>query len=303
MTPGKEMEGWYGAEASVLRPLEISLLGSSRWDCVSDNPLWFLSGSSIYKADGEVFQLAPGYVALKGYNCGLKVSVAGLVAVIDMVVTSFIEGGPLIDVMARAGGFRNADDMERVCRNGGMPQQNLYKILDVVKGCKCKATHLGHTKKIKAFGAAANSQDSAFEIDGKWTTVDEYYTKLALSSDPKYLKYKLALEQNRGRLRYPGLPCVNVGNKAKAILIPPELLWLHKGKQKQTDASTAQLIRHAAIKPDERFRNIIATGQSSIINKLREEEGFGMTGISTRPLQLDTTLLPPPKIKYVYVCV
>ena len=47
---------------------------------------------------------------MRGYYAGLKSCLAGLTLVSDMTVTCFLVGGPIINVMYAAAGYKSAND-------------------------------------------------------------------------------------------------------------------------------------------------------------------------------------------------
>lgn len=65
-----------------------------------------------------------------------------------------------------------------------------------------------------------------------------------------------------------------------------------------TPDMTAELIKIAAVKPEERFSTLLAPGPSNIINVLNQVPGFGMSGIENRPIELQAIMLPNAKIRY-----
>lgn len=300
-TPGDSLAEWQSADAGVLRALNVALLSRSRWESTKDSPEWYLCGAKIFQASGRAVELAPGFVALRGFNAGLKICMAGLVCVADLTVGVFLQGGSLLDIMWKVCGFRSLNDMVDASKKGGFTRQRIDGLTAVVKSVRCKVTHLGHTKKIKGLGPAANSPESEFEQDGVKMTVDKYFALMCNSTDPSKAAYKIALP--KGGLLYPSLPCLNVGTNTRPILMPAELIFIRSGQIRSNLAPdmTAALIKEAAVKPAERFAQLLNGGNgdgNNIISVLQREPGFGMCGISNQPIQMQGILLPPAKIKY-----
>ena len=216
---------------------------------------------------------------------------AGLVLVCDMSVSCFLTGGSLITVMANAGGYRTVDEMIREAERDGIPRQILAKINDVIKQAKVKSRHLGQSKKIKTLGPVANSSESAFDVEGKRMTVAEYFEHMAVS------------KRNYKPLKFPFLPTINVGSNSKPNLIPVELVDVASGQcrsNKMTGDMTAQTIKYAAVRPDERQKFISGPneGIASILRTDKTAIAYGLDKLSTDAMICNATILPPARIRY-----
>ena len=104
-------------------------------------------------------------------------------------------------------------------------------------------------------------------------------------------------------MKFPFLPTINVGSNSKPILIPVELVTVIGGQSrasKVTGDMTAQMIKYAAVRPDERQKFITSPtdGISSILNSDPTASAFGLNKISLEPLKCNASLLPPAKIRY-----
>ncbi len=144
-----------------VQALDIALLSFARWQAGENLPTWILSGPKAFRSDGTSFQLSPAFIGMLGYYASLKAVMSGLVLVSDISVTCFLTGGNLVDIMCGIGGYRNQQDMlddslsqQRQGNSAGLGKQRLTKIEDCLKGCKIRLTHLGHSKKLKMFGAS-----------------------------------------------------------------------------------------------------------------------------------------------------
>ena len=116
---------------------------------------------------------------MMGYKASLKASNAGLAVCIDISVSVFLKGGPLLHMVAAALRFADVQDMVRTSTkafseqerrlpsssshssssasaattmNYGLPSDAVAKLLESFKGAKVLLTHLGHFKKIHGFG-------------------------------------------------------------------------------------------------------------------------------------------------------
>ena len=303
LTPSNGIAGWSRVDQSIVRALDTSLLAFARWQLISDSPTWFLVGSKAFRANGQSFRLTASYVAMRGYYAGLKTCLAGLVLVCDMSVTSFLAGGEMVQLMAQVGGFRDVNHLvSESSRQGGLANKFIDDLNKAFKNCKCKVTHLGHWKKVKMMGPPANSSESAFDLDGKRINVADYFVKMAKEKQ----EYTNALKGGGGRLKYPSLPTVNVGTKDKPVLVPAELVIIPSGQcmsNKMDPMMTAEIIKHAAVRPHERFNYITdndGSGQS-VVNILRNDptaKAFGVDGIAAMPMRCASSILPQAKLQY-----
>ena len=224
----------------IIAALDAPLLSFARWGIVEDNPEWFTVGQKAFRSTGEVLSLSPTYNAQKGYYASLKVCLAGLVLVSDMSVSCFLAGGPMIDFMWHCAGYRSLDDMLQDSKGKGIPKQRMDKIAESIKGAKVRVTHLGHFRKAKALGPPANSKESTFSVESVAITVADYYAKMAKVHGSLY---KTALPS--GALKYPSLPCINMGSLTKPVYIPAELIDIPGGQcrsQVCTPDMTAKMI-------------------------------------------------------------
>ena len=62
---------------------------------------------------------------------------------------------------------------------------------------------------------------------GKMVTVAQYFEAKGKSSPLIYGKY-----MNKGKLRYPALPTINIGSAKKPVLVPAELITVPGGQSR-----------------------------------------------------------------------
>jgi hypothetical protein len=302
VSPAQTEDEWcFNQDTTLVRALDSSLLAFARRQLPIDDPEWYLVGNVGYSSTGDTLKLAPGFVAMRGFFVGLKTCLAGLVLVSDMSVSVFLNGGPILNVIADMCGYQNhMDFVDDVCPRGVRPE-HISMINNTLKNTKIKLLHLGHTKKFKSLGPPSNHKDSSFVTDDdRRITVADYYQDMARRS-PAYNTHL-----KNGKLRFPGLPTVNVGSANKPVLIPMELVVVDRGQNfshKCTGDMTAQIIRHAAVVPDERFKNLLGSMGSakSLIGTIKTDEttaAFGVSDFELEPLGVACRLLPPPKLRY-----
>ena len=313
---------WSEQHKPAVAALDVALLSFARWQAGDANPQWLNNGSKIFRyesrlmlthshyscnrAGGTEFPLNDAFKAMLGYYASLKVCKSGLLLVADISVTCFLSGGPLINVMAALGGYRNVQEMvtESLALQGtevlGLNAGRLARIRGVLKGCRVKLVHLGRSKKFKEFGKAANHPESAFDCNGEHLTVAEYYSRQATAGDERYSKY---LAKYQG-LQFPSFPTVNVGTKKKTILMPVELVQIPAGQTRQrTNDNTiaAKIIKHAAMLPNDRMQYLSMVDNTSLMGSLTEDSNcraFGLNSADHKPARLHSTILAPVKLQY-----
>jgi eukaryotic translation initiation factor 2C len=282
-----------GAPNVLLNALDSSILAFARSNVHLDNPDWFLVGSQVFRSSSTQYQISPYLICLQGYYASLKVCMAGLVLVCDMTTSCFLSGGPIINIMVYITRRRDVNDFLQMCSSGSLPREVENAINSVLKGTKIVARHLGQGKKFKSLGPNASY---AFDNNGKRTTVGEYFAELSKTST----KLKALIPQ--GRLKYPGLPCINTGTPAKPVLFPAELIDVVSGQcrlGKMSGQEQGDYIKYSAIRPNERMEFL--SNRENLVNVLRNDptaKAFGTSEINPNPMSVSSRLLPPAKLLY-----
>eukprot|EP01036_Dinobryon_divergens_P026494 gene26494-35157_t len=294
---------WMDLDATLLRAFDTSLFSFARWQQVLDTPSHFLIGSKIFLAASENFRLANCYIAKRGYYASLKSCMAGMCLVVDMSVNCFLASGDMPELMYKACGYRDFDEFYRDCSSSrGLRPDTIAKISKVVKNAKVKTKHTRFWGKVKDVGPRADDTNSAFDVEGKMMTVAQYFELKGKSSPVIYGKYL-----NKGKLRYPALPTINIGSNKKPVWIPAELVTVPGGQSRSQVLDgdmTAQMIRHAAVRPAERFEYITngdGAEKSGIATILRKDEtaiAFGVNNTEIGPMSVPAHILPQAKLRY-----
>jgi hypothetical protein len=198
-----------------------------------------------------------------------------------------------------AGNFRDEQHFLTECKNGLNPRV-VKQMEEVIKGCKIALKYITYARKAKGLGAPANSEKSAFMYEGKSVTVSQYFEMMA-RRDPMY-----ANAMPGGKLRYPYLPCVNMGSVSKPVLVPCELVLVPNGQCRANVASpdmVAKLIKSSAVNPRDRFAFIEngpqqrSTSTTALIGSSSVSDAFGLN-VSESCLPVGGVLLPPGKLQY-----
>jgi eukaryotic translation initiation factor 2C len=274
--------------------LSTALLSFIRYGAVAGNaPAWFAVGSKAFSASVPSHDLGRGYEARKGFHVSIKQSICGFNLELDMSISCFLVGGPIINVIAAALRLRSPTELlDRWSRAPG--ERDVEAVNAVIKNCKVRLTHLGHTKKCKALGPVANDNKSAFSPDegGQRITVAQYYANMANAKKPNYRT-----------LRHPSLPTINVGSSTRPVLIPLELVEVFPGQCKPgrvTPEMTADMIRLSTSGgPSARFDFI--EGPDSFSHAIRRDDinrTFGLADVEPKPLSVPFKILPAPALQY-----
>jgi eukaryotic translation initiation factor 2C len=189
------------------------------------------------------------------------------------------------------GNYRSIDEMYEHLRERDEPKF-LDTVISLMKSAKIKTNHLGHLKKFKGFGPrCSNFVFDYIDTSGgaKRGTIAEYF-------ESKYLI----------KLKYAAFPSINVGTEKKPQYVPVELISVVAGQSRQKECQnvTAQLIKYAAIKPNDRIKMLRdafeSNGVIGILQADKNSNAFGFTeeSIESKPIKVETRLLPPPKLKY-----
>ncbi|KAK9804875.1 hypothetical protein WJX72_009755 [[Myrmecia] bisecta] len=150
-----------------------------------------------------------------------------------------------------------------------------------------QVVHAGVTKRIYRVKGLSEkgTADLIFENaqEGRQMSVAEYFEE----------RYQI-------KLKYPNLPCLNVGSARKAIYLPPEVCEIVKGQRrlKLDEKQTAEMIKTAAMKPQDRVPQIERSVKE--LGKLTTDptvKAFGMQ-VNDRLMEVDGRILKAPLLQY-----
>ncbi|CAL8468702.1 g8242 [Coccomyxa elongata] len=227
-----------------------------------------------------IFWRDPSKVWL-GYQQSLRPSHAGLTLNVDMAATAFLEPQMVIDFLQKAVGLRSPQDFAHL-----NPMQH-RKATKAITGLRIEVRLGGAFKrkyKVKGLmGKGAGELVFHNEQEAKDMTVADYYA-----------------ERYNVRLKYPEVPCINVGTPTKPVWLPPEICWIVEGQRrlKLDERQTAEMIKTAAQRPQERKDYI----QKCIKDFARLPndpvvEAFKLT-LDPDLLKVEGRQLPPPELQY-----
>jgi eukaryotic translation initiation factor 2C len=152
--------------------------------------------------------------------------------------------------------------------------------MDEFRGREIKTATGGFRKKIQSLGP-----DSSYQFE--WNKPNGQKVKISIKD---YMKQHYKID-----LKYPQLPCVNLG---KMALVPMELCRTElKHQKKLTDRQTADVIKQTAVKATERLSYIQNWINKSSIDKDPILKEFNID-VSLKLVEVDGRVLEAPDIAY-----
>lgn len=164
------------------------------------------------------------------------------------------------------------------------------KFTKEIKGLKIEITHCGAMRRkyrvCNVTRRPAQMQSFPLQLENGQTvecTVAKYFLD----------KYKM-------KLRYPHLPCLQVGQEHKHTYLPLEVCNIVAGQRcikKLTDMQTSTMIKATARSAPDREREINSLVRRADFNNDAYVQEFGLT-ISNSMMEVRGRVLPPPKLQY-----
>ncbi|KAH8018342.1 hypothetical protein HPB51_003063 [Rhipicephalus microplus] len=241
-------------------------------------------GRSFFKPPlpNQAHSLGGGREVWFGYYTSVRPAQWKPMLNVDMSATAFYEPQPVISFMCKilsdgrremtAADFRDLRDFQNVRLNKEL------------KGLRIKVTHLPYPRKYKVVRVTKEpAKRLLFDMeDGSRCSVADYF-------------------QNRyGRLVYPNLPCIQVGNLAHPVYLPLEVCEIVEGqhcRKKLNENQTSEMIKRTAQPPAKRFNEIRQSVRDLVGSNDQCLREFNIK-ISTEPTQLKGRVLEPPSLVF-----
>ncbi|CAD7705067.1 unnamed protein product [Ostreobium quekettii] len=240
-------------------------------------------GRSLYFWDPSKRQpLGGGAEAWVGYHQSLRPCQFGLVLNVDSAATGFIEPDNLVEFIRKVLGMQPN-------RIGHLQPREYRKLKKALLGIRVKKEHRHgkHCNKERIRGVTETSADRTMF----WNAQEKQDVSVASYFAKAYRK-----------LDYPNLPCIDVGNDKRQILLPAEVCTIIPGqrRKKLDEGQTASMIKMAAQNPASRKQHI----EYSVANHARLvndpcAKAFRMK-INPKMLELQARVLPQPRLQYGY---
>uniref|UniRef100_A0A8B9DR40 Protein argonaute-2 n=1 Tax=Anser cygnoides TaxID=8845 RepID=A0A8B9DR40_ANSCY len=243
-------------------------------------------GRSFFTAsEGCSNPLGGGREVWFGFHQSVRPSLWKMMLNIDVSATAFYKAQPVIEFVCEVLDFKSIEEQQKP-----LTDSQRVKFTKEIKGLKVEITHCGQMKRkyrvCNVTRRPASHQTFPLQQENGQTvecTVAQYFKD----------RHKLVL-------RYPHLPCLQVGQEQKHTYLPLEVCNIVAGQRcikKLTDNQTSTMIRATARSAPDRQEEISKLMRSASFNTDPYVREFGimvkdeMTDVTGRVLQ-------PPSILY-----
>ncbi|CAK1540116.1 unnamed protein product [Leptosia nina] len=243
-------------------------------------------GRSFFSSpEGYYHPLGGGREVWFGFHQSVRPSQWKMMLNIDVSATAFYKAQPVIEFMCEVLDIRDINDQRKP-----LTDSQRVKFTKEIKGLKIEITHCGAMKRkyrvCNVTRRPAQMQSFPLQLENGQTvecTVAKYFLD----------KYKM-------KLRYPHLPCLQVGQEHKHTYLPLEVCNIVPGQRcikKLTDMQTSTMIKATARSAPDREREINNLVRRANFNTDLYVKEFGLT-ISNNMMEVRGRVLPPPKLQY-----
>jgi len=243
-------------------------------------------GRSFFSSpDGYSHALGGGREVWFGFHQSVRPSQWKMTLNIDVSATAFYKAQPVIEFMCEVLEIQNLNENRKP-----LSDSHRVKFTKEIKGLKIEITHCGSMRRkyrvCNVTRRAAQMQSFPLQLENGQTvecTVAKYF----------YDKYKL-------RLKYPHLPCLQVGQEHKHTYLPLEVCNIVSGQRcikKLTDTQTSTMIRATARSAPDREREIANLVTKADFNNDPYVKEFDLQ-ISQTMMEVKGRVLPPPRLQY-----
>ncbi|XP_018899039.1 protein argonaute-2 isoform X2 [Bemisia tabaci] len=244
-------------------------------------------GRSFFSSpDGYYHPLGGGREVWFGFHQSVRPSQWKMMLNIDVSATAFYKAQPAIEFMCEVLDIRDVNEQQRK----PLTDSQRVKFTKEIKGLKIEITHCGTMRRkyrvCNVTRRPAQMQSFPLQLENGQTvecTVAKYFLD----------KYKM-------KLRYPHLPCLQVGQEHKHTYLPLEVCNIVAGQRcikKLTDMQTSTMIKATARSAPDREREINNLVRRADFNNDSYVQEFGLT-ISNNMMEVRGRVLPPPKLQY-----
>ncbi|XP_076639540.1 protein argonaute-1 [Colletes latitarsis] len=243
-------------------------------------------GRSFFSTpDGYYHPLGGGREVWFGFHQSVRPSQWKMMLNIDVSATAFYKAQPVIEFMCEVLDIRDINEQKKP-----LTDSQRVKFTKEIKGLKIEITHCGTMRRkyrvCNVTRKPAQMQSFPLQLENGQTvecTVAKYFLD----------KYKM-------KLRYPHLPCLQVGQEHKHTYLPLEVCNIVAGQRcikKLTDMQTSTMIKATARSAPDREREINNLVRRADFNNDSYVQEFGLT-ISNNMVEVRGRILAPPKLQY-----
>ncbi|OLY85592.1 Protein argonaute-3 [Smittium mucronatum] len=242
----------------------------------------FKVGRSFY-TNADKRSLGEGIDLWRGVFQSIKAGMSKLYLNLDIANTAFLMDGSLIGFVLEVLRLRSPDDLR-----GRSGPETWHQINRMIKGTTMIMLHRGRgSAKFKAKGISSlNAEQITFD------KIDPVTNETHQVSVKDYLRDKFNIA-----LKFPFLPCIEF---RKNNFLPMELCDLapgHHYKRKLNEMQTAEMIKHACLKPQQRQELIQRNFDDMNLSRSQAMKAFNFQ-VDSRLIQLKARLLPTPELHY-----
>ncbi|XP_037080331.1 protein argonaute-2-like [Pollicipes pollicipes] len=245
-------------------------------------------GRSFFSApEGYYHPLGGGREVWFGFHQSVRPSQWKMMLNIDVSATAFYKSQAVIEFMCEVLDIREVSEQRKP-----LTDSQRVKFTKEIKGLKIEITHCGTMRRkyrvCNVTRRPAQMQSFPLQLDNGQTvecTVAKYF-----------------LDKYRMKLRFPHLPCLQVGQEHKHTYLPLEVCTIVAGQRcikKLTDMQTSTMIKATARSAPDREREI-----NTLIRKVWADfntdpyvQEFGLN-IEQKMMDVRGRVLPPPRLQY-----
>lgn len=243
-------------------------------------------GRSFFSApDNYYHPLGGGREVWFGFHQSVRPSQWKMMLNIDVSATAFYKAQAVIEFMCEVLDIREIGEQRKP-----LTDSQRVKFTKEIKGLKIEITHCGTMRRkyrvCNVTRRPAQMQSFPLQLENGQTvecTVAKYF-----------------LDKYRMRLRFPHLPCLQVGQEHKHTYLPLEVCNIVAGQRcikKLTDMQTSTMIKATARSAPDREREINSLVRKADFNNDPYMKEFGLE-ISTAMIEVRGRVLPPPRLQY-----
>lgn len=245
-------------------------------------------GRSFFSApEGYYHPLGGGREVWFGFHQSVRPSQWKMMLNIDVSATAFYKSQSVIEFMCEVLDIREVSEQRKP-----LTDSQRVKFTKEIKGLKIEITHCGSMRRkyrvCNVTRRPAQMQSFPLQLENGQTiecTVAKYF-----------------LDKYRMKLRFPHLPCLQVGQEHKHTYLPLEVCTIVAGQRcikKLTDMQTSTMIKATARSAPDREReiNTLIRKVWADFNKDPYVQEFGLN-IEQRMMDVRGRVLPPPRLQY-----
>ncbi|XP_048590350.1 protein argonaute-2 [Nematostella vectensis] len=236
--------------------------------------------------DGYDFPLEGGREVWFGFHQSIRPSQWKMLLNIDVSATAFYKCQSVVEFMCEVLRIRK-DDLEK---HAPLNDADRLRFTREIKGLKVEITHCGPMKRKYRVINVTKQPAQALQFP---LTLESGQT--AQITVARYFQ-----DKHKQRLRYPHLPCLQVGQEQRHTYLPLEVCNIVPGQRcvkKLTDTQTSKMIRATARSAPDREREIRGLVKKANFDEDAYVKDFSIS-IGKNMVELQGRVLPPPKLVY-----